>query len=81
MKDDVVVNRMVWPKETSGLCANCGNHPGTIQWGDALALTHGWAKMWCKGCGLRAQIAHIEERLLVLDGLRADLRRWDLEHP
>lgn len=55
------------------LCASCHKREGTLAWGDALALTHGFAARWCEVCALTAQIAHAEERAAALPGLRARL--------
>lgn len=54
-------------------CAHCGERPATERWGDALALTHGGAQLWCKVCVLEAQIAHAEERAAALPELRKQL--------
>lgn len=50
-------------------CANCGKRPGTIRWGDALAITHGFSTWWCEVCALKAQITHAEERSAALPDL------------
>jgi hypothetical protein len=55
------------------LCANCGQREGTVKWGDALAVTHGFAQMWCEICSYEAQIKHAEERATVLPELRERL--------
>lgn len=54
-------------------CANCKVNEGTLNWGDALAFTHGFSQRWCEGCALDAQIAHAEERAALLPELREQL--------
>jgi hypothetical protein len=56
-----------------GRCANCGEREGTVRWGDALALTHGWTQMWCKVCALTKQIEHAKERAALIPELEAEL--------
>jgi hypothetical protein len=56
-------------------CENCGERRGTVRWGDALTLTHGFALLWCEVCALTAQIAHAEERAAALPELRDRLQR------
>lgn len=50
-------------------CANCGQREGTIRWGDALALTHGFAQMWCEICATRAQLKFAYERAAAIPDL------------
>lgn len=47
---------------TTPVCANCGKRPGTIRFGDSLALLHGSAEMWCVKCAARAQLRHALSR-------------------
>lgn len=54
-------------------CANCKKREGTVKWGDALSLSHGFAQMWCHVCALEAQIAFAEERAEALPELRRRL--------
>lgn len=64
-------------------CACCGVFPGTEKFvddGGALALVHGMYEMWCKGCVLRAQIQHIEDRIVSLAELKAELREWEASY-
>lgn len=67
-------------QESGTACANCGLRPGTECWGDALAMTHGWAQMWCKVCVLTKQIEHARERASALPDLERELeeerRQW-----
>lgn len=55
------------------LCDNCHEREGTMRWGDALAMTHGFVQMWCEVCVLTKQIEHAEERAALLPELRARL--------
>ena len=55
------------------VCPKCSEREGTIRFGDALSLTHGGAKLWCRRCVLRFQVAHAEERAAVLPDLRREL--------
>lgn len=60
------------------ICNNCGEHPATIKWTEgAIAMIHGSFSYWCKGCALRAQIVHAEERVKALDDLRQELAKWE----
>lgn len=56
-------------------CANCKKRPGTVTWGDALAMTHGFAVKWCEVCALEAQIVHAKERAAKLSGMEARLAK------
>lgn len=55
-------------------CFNCGDRPGTVRWGDSLAVTHGGVQWWCDVCALTVQIEHAEERAARLPELRQRLR-------
>lgn len=55
------------------LCANCKKRPGTETWGDALAVTHGWAAKWCVMCVLEAQLEHARERAAAIPELERRL--------
>jgi len=47
--------------ETSSLCANCHQRPGTLTWvgeGGTLAFTHGLSQQWCESCVVSAQLTH-----------------------
>lgn len=67
---------MSQPESTQGArpCANCGERPGTVRWGGALAATHGWVVLWCEVCALEAQVEHARERADALPALEARLR-------
>lgn len=45
-------------------------HPATVKWGDVMEFNHGGGRFYCEHCALDAQIAHIEERMKVLDELK-----------
>jgi hypothetical protein len=62
-------------------CANCHQRPGTIRWGNTLALTHGWAQMWCEICATEAQLEHAQERAAVIPELEAKLGALRREDP
>lgn len=54
----------------AGLCVNCGKRPGSLTWGDSLAVSHGFAEKRCGVCVYGAQIKHALGRvLLALPGL------------
>lgn len=54
-------------------CARCKVNPGTVKWGDTLALTHGFAAMWCERCATEVQLAHAEERAALIPEMREKL--------
>lgn len=54
-------------------CAFCHEREGTLNWGDALAFTHGFSRKVCEVCALTKQIEHAEERAAALPELRARL--------
>lgn len=58
-------------------CANCGLRPGTIRWGDMLAVTHGFVVMWCEICVVQKQIEHAEEQSIRLPDLYERLAALD----
>lgn len=45
-----------------GLCAECGKRPGSITWGDALAMIHGGGEKRCGVCVYGAQLRHALSR-------------------
>jgi hypothetical protein len=49
-------------RNASGVCAECGKRPGTIRWGDALAMTHGGGELRCGVCVYGAQLRHAFSR-------------------
>lgn len=57
----------------TGLCANCGERPGTETWGDVLAVMHGWTQKWCEVCVLEKQVEHDRERAAELPELERRL--------
>src|SRR5437879_6372816 len=50
--------RLKRERRAAGLCSGCGTRPGTIRWGDALAVTHGWTELRCGVCVYGAQLRH-----------------------
>ncbi len=59
--------------DTATPCARCKVNPGTVRWGDTLALTHGWAAWWCERCATEVQLAHAEERAALIPEMREKL--------
>lgn len=55
------------------ICPNCGKRPGTVRWGDALAVTHGFTQMWCEVCAVTAQLNFARERAAAIPELEARL--------
>lgn len=59
------------------ICPNCNEREGTLIFGDALSISHGWAPKWCERCVLVKQIEHCKERMEALPGLEARLAELD----
>lgn len=58
-------------------CQNCGKRPSTKQWigdGGALAMTHGFYKLWCDVCVLTAQLKHARAQAKKIPDLERLLR-------
>ena len=56
-------------------------HPATVLWGDVNTFNHGGGAFWCEHCVLDTQIAHAEERIKALDGLREKRKIACAVHP
>lgn len=64
---------------SQGLCGNCGERPGTITWGDLLALTHGGGTLRCELCAIKTQLEHARERAAAIPELEARLAHLQAE--
>lgn len=59
-------------------CANCKEHEGTEKWvgqGGVLDFAHGFYKMWCKCCALKAQLKYAKERAKRIPKLEKKLKK------
>ena len=57
------------------ICDNCHRRPGTVRWGDMLAVTHGGGERWCEICATAAQLEYAKERAAAIPELEAELVR------
>ena len=69
---------MVYPrgggvKAARELCAQCRKRPATHQWGDMLAVTHGWTESRCGVCVYGPQLRHACSRAIRIPLLAAKL--------
>lgn len=62
----------------SALCANCGKHVGTVNWGGEepfFAMSHGFTTLWCKCCVLKVQLSYAENQAKRVKALRKELAK------
>jgi hypothetical protein len=65
----------------TGNCANCLSHKATIVWtNSSFEMVHGQYLYWCECCAIKAQIQHIEEGIVQLDSLKAELKKITTSH-
>lgn len=56
-------------RREAGLCDSCGKRPGSIKWGDMLALTHGGGELRCGVCVYGPQLLHALGRVVAIPRL------------
>ena len=61
------------------LCDNCHKHEATVEWvgdGGILDHMHGFYKMWCERCTIKAQLKYAREQAARIPELEKEYAKF-----